>query len=231
MKRRIGQQAYFSKTEAIIWASSVFAIIAAYCIFDRGGGLTIIASIIGVTSIMINAKGNPIGQMLMIVFSLVYGYISFDCAYYGEMITYLGMTMPMSALALASWLAHPYSGRRSEVQINRISNTEVAVIFLLSLPVTVLFYFVLRFFGTANVIPSTASVTTSFLAAALTFRRSPYFSLAYALNDVVLIVLWSMAIPQSTTYASVVVCFAAFLVNDIYGFINWKRLEKYQMPK
>lgn len=231
MKRKIGQQAYFSKAEAIIWASSVFAIIASYCVFDRGGGLTLIAPLIGVTSIMINAKGNPIGQMLMIVFSLIYGYISFDCAYYGEMITYLGMTLPMSALALASWLAHPYSGRRREVQINRISNKEFAVILLLSLPVTVLFYFILRFFGTANLIPSTASVTTSFIAAALTFRRSTYFSLAYALNDVVLIVLWSMAIPQSTRYASVVVCFAAFLANDIYGFINWKKMEKYQMPK
>lgn len=29
-------------------------------------------------------------------------------------------------------------------------------------------------------------------------------------------------------YISVVVCFAAFLANDIYGFISWKRLEKKQ---
>ena len=41
-------------------------------------------------------------------------------------------------------------------------------------------------FNTTNLIPSTISVTISFLAVYLTFRRSPYFDLAYALNDIVL---------------------------------------------
>lgn len=50
-------------------------------------------------------------------------------------------------------------------------------------------YFILRAFNTANIIPGTISVTTSFVAVYLTFRRSPYFALAYAANDVVLIVL------------------------------------------
>ena len=37
------------------------------------------------------------------------------------MITYLGMTMPMAAFALITWLRHPYKGNRSEVQVNTIS--------------------------------------------------------------------------------------------------------------
>lgn len=41
---------------------------------------------------------------LMIVFSLLYGVISYTCAYYGEMITYLGMTAPMALFALISFL-------------------------------------------------------------------------------------------------------------------------------
>ena len=55
-----------------------------------------------------NAKGNPIGQFLTIVFSLLYGIISYGFSYYGEMITYLGMTMPMSVFALVSWIKNPY---------------------------------------------------------------------------------------------------------------------------
>lgn len=34
-------------------------------------------------------------------------------AYYGEMITYLGIIMPMAASSLAAWLRHPHEGRRS----------------------------------------------------------------------------------------------------------------------
>ncbi|MBQ1984910.1 MAG: nicotinamide mononucleotide transporter [Clostridia bacterium] len=62
----------------------------------------------------------------------------------------------------------------------------------------------------------------------LTFRRSPYFALAYATNDIVLIVLWVMASMQNQSYISVVVCFAAFLANVIYGFVSWRKMEKRQ---
>ena len=99
---------------------------------------------------------------------------------------------------------------------------------MLGLVVTVEFYFILRFFNTANLLPSTLSVTTSFVAVYLTFRRSPYYALAYAANDVVLIVLWVMAALTEVRYLSVVVCFVAFLVNDLYGFISWRRMGKRQ---
>ena len=99
---------------------------------------------------------------------------------------------------------------------------------ILTALVTLIFYFILKFFNTANLIPSTFSVTTSFLAVFLTFKRSPLYALAYATNDVVIIVLWVLAAFRDSSYISVVVCFIAFLVNDLYGFYNWKRMEKRQ---
>lgn len=190
--------------------------------------MTLAASLIGVVSLIFSAKGNPIGQLLMVVFSLLYGIISFTFAYYGEMITYLGMTMPMAIFALISWLRNPYNGNKAEVKVNRIGAKEIGFMWIMTALVTGLFYFVLRYFHTANLVPSTLSVTTSFLAVYLTFRRSPYFAVAYAANDVVLILLWILASLENSRYVSVVVCFVAFFVNDIYGFLNWKKMEKRQ---
>lgn len=219
----------FSATEMFLWCSSVVLIIASFCIFDRGNVLTLIASLIGVTSIIISAKGNPLGMALMVVFSILYGIISYSFSYYGEMITYLGMTMPMSVYALISWLKNPYKGSRSEVRVrSSISKNEIIFMWLLTAAVTIAFYFILRFLGTANLIPGTLSVTTSFVAVYLSARRHSYFSLAYAANDLILIVLWTMASFSDLKYASVVVCFAAFTANDIYGFINWQRIKKRQ---
>ena len=99
---------------------------------------------------------------------------------------------------------------------------------VLTVFITVLFYFVLEYFSTANIIPSTLSVSTTFVAVYLTFRRSPYFAVAYALNDIVLIVMWIMATMENVSYVSVVICFVTFLINDLYGFINWCRIEKRQ---
>ncbi len=219
---------YFSKNEIVLWCSSVIFIAVSFIIFDRENYLTLSASLIGVTSLIFNAKGNPFGQLLMIIFSLLYGIISFTFSYYGEMITYLGMTMPMAAFALVSWLKNPYNGNKAEVEVNSISKKETALMWAITAVITAAFYFILDFFNTANIIPSTISVTTSFLAVYLTFRRSHYFALAYAANDIVLIMLWVLASFSDTRYISVVFCFAAFFVNDIYGFINWKRIKKRQ---
>lgn len=220
---------YFSKAEILLWLLSVFTIVVSFCIFDRKNFLTLVASLVGITSLIFNAKGNPFGQFLMILFSLLYGIISYSFSYYGEMITYLGMTMPMAVFALISWLKNPYNNNKAEVKVNLISRKEVGFMLLCAVLVTAIFYFVLEFFNTANIIPSAVSVTTSFLAVYLTFRRSPYFALAYAANDVVLIVLWVLASSADTRYISVTVCFFAFLINDLYGFIAWQKMKKRQL--
>lgn len=218
-------KSYFSKTEIVLWCASVTLIVLSFLAFDRENLLTLAASLIGVTSLIFNAKGNPFGQLLMVLFSLMYGIISFTFSYFGEMVTYLGMTMPMAVFALISWLRNPYQGNRAQVRVNTIGKREVVLMWVLTGLVTVLFYYILSFFETANIVPSTLSVTTSFLAVYLTFRRSPWFALAYAANDVVLIVLWIMASVCDIRYVSVVVCFAAFLVNDIYGYISWRDMK------
>ena len=219
---------YFSGTEILLWCSSAALIVVSFLLFDRENYLTLTASLIGVTSLIFNAKGNPFGQLLMVIFSLLYGIISFGFSYYGEMITYLGMTMPMALFALISWLRNPYIGNRAEVSVNRIGRTESIFMVFLTVVVTIIFYFILKSFETANLLLSTLSVTTSFAAVYLTFRRCALFAAAYAMNDIVLIVLWILASLTDIRYISVIVCFCAFLVNDLYGFVSWRKMEKRQ---
>ena len=219
---------YFSKTEILIWSISSLLAIVSFFLFDRSNFLILSASLIGVTYLILNAKGNPFGQVLVILFSVLYGIISFTFTYYGEMITYLGMTMPMAVFALISWLRKPFNGNRAEVTVGTISKAETVFMIALSAVVTILFYFILQAFHTANILPSTLSVTTSFLAVYLTFRRNPFYAIAYAANDIVLIVLWILASLSDTRYISVVVCFAVFLFNDIYSFFCWQRMKQQQ---
>lgn len=214
--------------EKLLWSGSVTLILAAFFVFDRVNYLNLAASLVGVTSLIFAAKANPVGQALMIIFSLLYGIISFGFSYYGEMITYLGMTMPMSVFSLVSWLKNPFNGKRNEVRVNRIHRKEVLMMCVLAAVVTTGFYFILKAFGTANLRLSTLSVTTSFVAVYLTFRRSPFYAAGYAANDVVLIILWILAARENSGYISVAVCFGAFLVNDLYGLISWKKIEKRQ---
>ena len=190
--------------------------------------LSLLTSLIGVTGLIFIAKGMAFGQFLVIIFSVLYGIISIACSYYGEMITYLCMSAPAAILSLISWLKNPYE-KTEEVRIRTyLSVRTVLLLLLLTAVVSVAFYFILGAFNTANLIFSTLSVTTSFFAAALTFLRSPYYALAYSANDIVLILLWVLATINDASYLPMIFCFIMFLVNDLYGYFNWTRMQKRQ---
>ncbi|MBQ8719840.1 MAG: nicotinamide mononucleotide transporter [Clostridia bacterium] len=219
---------YFTKGELILWLTSVTVILASFVLFDRSNYLALIASLTGTTALILNAKGNPLGQVLIIIFGVLYGIISYSSAYYGEMITYLGMSVPMAVFSLISWLKNPYNGNKAEVKIARLKRADIAVMLILTVIVTVAFYFILKAFNTANLLPSTVSVSTSFIAVYLTYKRSPYFALGYVANDLVLIVLWIIADNTEASYLSVIICFVIFLANDIYTYVNWLKIRKRQ---
>lgn len=218
---------YFSRGEWLLWGLSTAAVVISFVVFDRESWLTLAASLIGVTSLIFAAKGHPAAQAMAIIFAVMYGIISWQFTYYGEMITYVFMSLPMAAFSLVSWLRNP-SDNKNEVKVNHLSGREYIFMGALAAVVTVVFFFVLRYFNTANLIPSTISVTTSFIAVYFVFRRSPLYAVAYASNDLVLIVLWTLAAMEDIRYMSVLVCFSAFLVNDLYGFVNWQRMARRQ---
>ena len=220
-----------TKFELGLWLFSLTGVTLSSVVSPAFDPLSLTASLIGVTALIFVAKGDPLGQILTVVFSVFYGVISWTFRYYGEMITYLGMSAPMAALAVLAWIRNPYEQGKAEVRVNRLKLPEVLFLAVLTAAVTVLFYFLLAFFNTANLLPSTVSVTTSFLASYLTFRRSPFYALAYAANDIVLIVLWVLASMEDPSYLPMILCFTMFFLNDTYGFVNWQRMQKRQTGK
>ena len=215
-----------SKFELSLWLCSSTVVLISYFFSGDNGLIYTIASFIGVTALIYLAKGNVVGQILSVIFCVFYGIFSFIFGYYGETITYMCMTTPMAILAIFSWLKNPF--KIGEVKVASLTKKQIVIMLMWTVFVTVIFYFILKFLNTQNLIVSTISIATSFLAAYLTYKRSPFFALAYAVNDIVLIVLWIYASFADIKYLSIVACFTMFFFNDMYGFINWKRMEKRQ---
>lgn len=217
-----------SKTECVIWLSSVILIIASFLFVFQKDYLTLVASLIGATALIYVAKGEPLGQILTVVFSVFYSVISLKFHYYGEMITYLGMTAPIALMSAVSWLKNPYKKGGAEVKISRLSRNKIILMIVLTALVTFGFYFILKYFNTANLLISTLSIATSFSASCLMLFRNPYYAVAYALNDIVLIILWVLATINDISYLPVIVCFVIFFINDVFGFVSWQKRKKQQ---
>lgn len=216
------------KQEWILWICSM-AVIAVSSIASGNEGLfNTIASLIGVTALIFVSKGDAFGQVLTILFSVFYGIVSLKFRYYGEMITYLCMSAPAAFVTLITWLKHPYKDS-NEVKVNRLTNSKIAFTVIISAVITIVFYFILKALGNANLIVSTASVFTSSLACIFLILRSPYYAVAYSANDIVLIILWILATIENIKYLPMILCFIMFLANDLYGFYNWCRMKKRQV--
>ncbi len=212
-----------TKFELLLWISSLIIVTLSFLLAPNKDFLSLSASLIGVTALIFLAKGYILGQLLSVVFAIFYGIISFFFAYYGEMITYLLMTAPMAVMAAIEWYKNPYNNS-GEVKISRVTKTQLIVMLVLTATVTFIFYFILKALDTTNLMFSTVSIATSFLASYLTYLRSPYYALAYAANDVVLIILWILASIRDTGYIPMILCFVMFFFNDIYGYVNWKKM-------
>ncbi len=215
-----------SRKEWAIWIGSLTIVATSNIISNNIDWLTLIAALVGVTSLIFAAKGNVWAQILMILFSILYGIISYRFRYWGEMITYLGMSMPMAICSTITWLKNPSKENKNEVAIQRLTWKHIAALMFFSIIVTGGFYFILQALNTPNIVFSTISITTSFLAASLTMLRTSYYALGYASNDIVLIVLWVLASMKDPAYIPVVVNFVIFFLNDMYGFVSWKRRER-----
>ncbi len=214
-----------TKKEWSIWLVSIIIVLISNLATKDFDLLTLVAALTGVTSLIFAAKGNVWGQVLMILFSILYGIISFRFRYWGEMMTYLGMTLPMAVWSTITWIENPSENNGNEVQIQSLSKKHIVALCISGIIVTAVFYYILKSFNTPNIIFSTISIITSFIAASLTMLRSSYYAVWYAANDVVLIILWVLASLKDPAYIPVVVNFSIFFMNDMYGFMSWKQRE------
>lgn len=217
-----------TKFEWCLWAFSLCAIIASFFAVGSTDYANLASSVLGVTALIFSARGDAFGLILMMAFSLVYAFVSFTFRYYGEVIIYLCMQLPCVTVSLISWLRNPTDKGSAEVKIGKFNRKHLAILIPATVAILVSFFFILRAFDTQNLWVSTLSVGTSFVALYLMALRLPAYALAFILNDIVLVILWSLACVQNLSYLAVTVCFGIFLINDSYTFICWTRRKATQ---
>ena len=215
-----------TRFEKILWCVSVVVILLSFIATRSPDALVIAATLTGITALIFIARGDVLGQILIIIFSILYAIVSYRFAYYGEMISYVGMSGLIALFSTVSWIRHPY--KEKQVKISRPSKRALFLLAILTAVITFAFYFILKILGTSNLPFSTISIATSFVASSLALLRSPHYALAYAINDLVLIVLWVLATIQDISSFPMIICFVMFFINDMYGFFNWLKMEKLQ---
>lgn len=215
--------------ELILYFGGISIIVLCFVLFKAKNYLSLVSSIIGITAVISVAKGLVITPIVGLIYNVFYIIISYIQKYYGEAIIYFFIMTPIYIYSIVDWFKNKQEDKTAVVKINKIGWKEYLYLSIATIVATVGFYFLLRELGTAQLIISTISLITSAVASYLMLRRSSNYAIGFILNDVILIVLWSMSVvTYGIGYLPSVISFCVFLMNDTYGFINWKIEERRQ---
>lgn len=190
---------------------------------------SLLSSVFGIVCVIFTAKGNPVAQYLSIVFAVFYSVVSYQSRYYGEMLIYLFLMIPIHVACIVSWIRHRRDPESAEVRINSLRAREYLLLGMADCIVTVAFYFLLKALGTDELIVSTISLVSSVSAAYLMLRRSEYYAVCFIVNDIILLILWGLRVYHyGVSSLPTLITFVVFLINDVYGFLAWRKRRRRQ---
>jgi nicotinamide mononucleotide transporter PnuC len=215
--------------EKLLLSISLIVTVTIFCIGKEKNPISLLSSISGIVCVIFTAKGNPIAQYLSIIFAVFYSIVAWQSRYYGEMLIYLCLMIPIHVACIASWLRNRKNPNSAEVKINSLKSKEYWLMGLADIAVTFAFYFLLKALNTDELIISTISLVSSVSAAYLMLRRSEYYAVCFIVNDLILLVLWGLRVfHYGTSSLPTLITFVVFLINDAYGFIAWRKRKKQQ---
>ncbi len=170
------------------------------------------------------AKGKYSCYIIGIISTFFYAYVSYSNTYYGEMVIALCCTLPLMVVGLVNWIRH--QDNEKIVIIKCITKKEIILVLISQAIMFFGYYYLLKTFNTSNLLVSTISVVASIIATYLTARRSEYGFIGFIINDIILIVLWSIPVFNGNlSIIPVLICPVLLLINDIYGVYNWRRIK------
>lgn len=200
-------------------------------LFFKSPIVTVAYSIVSIITAMLQAKGKIESQFFSIAVCLIYSYVSYTNRYFGEVIFYMLVMFPMAIGGIISWMSHK-NEKTNTVEVNEIKLKEWILITIISIISFFVFYHLLKYFNTNELIISTFSMIDSFLALYLLVRRSKYSFMFYLINDITLIILWIMPVLNGELILIPMIIEPLILfISDCYGTFNWNKMEEAQEEK
>lgn len=210
-----------------LWLS-IFTIVNIYLFItwqDTWIGLT--ASLTGMLCVVLVAKGKISNYYFGIVNIFAYSYVSYMNKYYGEVMLNMLFFLPMSFVGLFFWMKNRKNGKtKDDVLVNHLTAKEFIIWIAICVPIIILYGLFLKYLGNTLPYVDATTVTLSIVATILMTKRVTEQWLFWIVIDVFSIGMWLYRLMNGGNDISILVMWIAFLVNAIYGYLNWRKLER-----
>jgi nicotinamide mononucleotide transporter len=206
----------------------LFTLINIYLFFAWGDtwiGLT--ASLTGMLCVVLTAKGKISSFYWGLINILAYSYVAYTSAYYGDVMLNMLYFLPMTFIGIYYWRNNTQSkNNHKNLVVRSLTWKEKIVWFVFAITAVFVLGIFLKFLK--GTLPFVDSVTTIFsiVATIMLTKRLTDQWFYWIMVDIWSIVMWVYIFLRDGNQVSMLVMWSAFLINALYGYYNWKKLEE-----
>ncbi len=185
------------------------------------------ASLTGMVCVVLVAKGKTLNYYFGLVNVVLYAYIAYQNKFYGEVSLNILYFLPMQFIGLYYWKTTEDKIKNKGTVVLQKLSTISKVAWLGTSAFTVVgYWFVLKLMGGNLPFLDSISTVLSVFAMILMVKRVSEQWILWIVVDIVSIYMWVKVFFTEPGDISMIVMWTAFLVNAIYGYYNWKKMEK-----
>ena len=203
-----------------VWLLIFIAVQIGIYIYNPDSILGMVSGISGIICNVFVSKGKISNYFFGLIFAYTYFYISLGANFLGEMNTTLYVYIPAQFIGYFLWKANMQKEQNSDAVIAKALtvNGWIGLIAFLVIG-TLLFVEILNYYGGSSTGLDGLSTIIVVAAQALMVLRYREQWLLWILLNIISIALWA----ENT---SMYVMYSAYLLNSLYGYYNWSKLQK-----
>ena len=193
--------------------------------------LGFISSLTGMLCVVLVAKGKISNYYFGIVQTGTYAYISYTYGLYGEAMLNGLFYFPLQFVGIYLWSKNKVnqSTTGEDVKVKTLTKKQWIQLIIIAIITSALYAYFLHLIGGQQVRIDSVAVVLSIIAQILMIKRYAEQWILWIVVNGLSIVLWAITLLKSDGNDwSMLVMWTAFLVNSVYGYVNWIKMSKKQ---
>lgn len=210
------------------WLAVFSAVIVGVFFITDDTPVALIASITGMLSVVLTAKGLLGSYPFGLINVVLYGWIAYEYGLYGETMLNWIYYAPLQIVGLWLWARRTRrdtADERTRVVLARSLTARQMIFVVTGAAVAIAAYAgLLAVIGGKAVGLDSATTVLSVLGMALMIMRFREQWALWIVVDVISIIMWVVVLADGGTAWAMVVMWTAYLVNAVYGYLRWSRM-------
>lgn len=210
----------FEKT----WLIASTIVMIALSLIWKDSLVALVSGVTGIIGVVLCAKGKISTYFFATINVALYAWICFENMLYGEVMLNTLYFIPMNILGFILW--NKKKDEDGNVEAKALTKKGLVILFIgLALAIFAYYQLLKSLGGNLQLIDSITTVT-SVVALILQVLRYKEQWLIWIIVNIVSIVMWIMLLSTPEGSITMIVMWSAYLMNSIYGYINWSKLNK-----